>query len=103
MIPHAHSVSLSLSLSPPPPSLPPSLYLPPPLQTGQISEEDFASRIEADLHSQHQPSLLPFLKVSSLDVLLAIILSSLSLYARIVILRGFPFSNLVFSILSVVE
>ena len=46
--------SLSLSLSLP--------------QTGQISEEDFAGRIEADLHSQHQPSLLPFLKVSIIHV-----------------------------------
>lgn len=34
------------------------------LVTGQITEEDFASRIESDLHSQHQPSLLPFLKNS---------------------------------------
>ena len=33
------------------------------VQTGQINEEEFASRIESDLHSQHQPSLLPFLKV----------------------------------------
>ena len=32
-------------------------------QTGTITEEEFAVRIESDLHSQHQPSLLPFLKV----------------------------------------
>ena len=33
------------------------------LQTGQVSEDDFANQIEKDLQSQHQPSLLPFLKV----------------------------------------
>ena len=35
-------------------------------QTGTITEEEFAVRIESDLHSQHQPSLLPFLKVQVL-------------------------------------
>lgn len=33
------------------------------VQTGSISEQEFAMRIEKDLHSQHQPSLLPFLQV----------------------------------------
>ena len=35
------------------------------VQTGSISEQEFAMRIEKDLHSQHQPSLLPFLQVYS--------------------------------------
>jgi hypothetical protein len=34
------------------------------LVTGSISEQEFAMRIEKDLHSQHQPSLLPFLQNS---------------------------------------
>ena len=37
-------------------------------QTGSISEQEFAMRIEKDLHSQHQPSLLPFLQVCTVPL-----------------------------------
>ena len=51
---HVHIVGSSLLLS--------RLSLT--VQTGSISEQEFAMRIEKDLHSQHQPSLLPFLQVA---------------------------------------